>query len=308
MSRIDIGGIFLETERHGAPDRPAVLLIQGLGAPLTRWPMALVEALVAAGLQVIRFDNRDIGLSSWLDQLGRPDLGAFLRGETPRLLYSLADMAGDCIGLLDALGLRAAHIAGASMGGMIAQLCAALYPERCLSLTSIMSSSGNPLLPPPTPAALQVLLAPLPPRLDEQSVVADALRRQKVLMSPGYPTPEAELVAMFTAEYRRGFHPAGVARQLAAVLGGGDRRPLLARIQAPSVVLHGADDPLIPPACGRDTAAHIPGAELRLVPGMAHDFPVALAPVFAQAILAAARRAGDLSDFADSPAPGAPTP
>ena len=292
MPQISAGQLQLETERFGSADAPAILLIQGLGTPLTRWPLSLCEQLVAAGFQVIRFDNRDIGLSTQLDSLGLPDLMGFFQGLRPlNPLYTLADMAADSVALLDALQIDKAHIVGASMGGMIAQLVAALTPGRCLSLTSIMSSSGNPLLPPPTPAALQALFAPLPPGKDEASMVADAVRRQQVLMSPGYPTPLAELRAMFTAEYRRSFHPPGVIRQLAAFLMGGDRRPLLASIQAPTLVLHGEDDPLIPVACGRDTAASIPGAELRTIPGMGHDFPEALMPEFADAILAAVRRA-----------------
>lgn len=292
MPLIPAGSLQLETERFGPADAPAILLIQGLGTPLTRWPLSLCERLVAEGFQVIRFDNRDIGLSTQLDSLGLPDLMGFFQGRRPpNPLYTLADMAADSIALLDALQIDKAHIVGASMGGMIAQLLAALYPDRCRSLTSIMSSSGNPMLPPPTPAALQALFAPLPPGKDEASMVADWVRRQQVLMSPAYPTPEAELKAMFMAEYRRSFHPQGVARQLAALLTGGDRRSLLATIQAPTVVLHGEADPLIPVACGQDTAASIAGAELRTISGMGHDFPTALMPEFAAAILAAARRA-----------------
>jgi pimeloyl-ACP methyl ester carboxylesterase len=298
--RIDIGDLFLETEVHGDPAaRSALILIQGLGTPLIRWPRALIERLCDAGLCVICFDNRDIGLSSRMDKLGNPDLKR-LRGLNPfaptfvpvaTLPYTLADMADDTVRLMDALNIREAHVAGASMGGMIAQIVAASQPARCLSLTSIMSSSGNPLLPPPTPAALRAMFAPLPLGQTEAAIVADSVQRQKVLMSPAYPTPDDELTAQFTAEFRRGFHPIGVARQLAALLMGGDRRRMLAGICAPTVVLHGADDPLIPFACGRDTAASIPGAEFRIVPGMGHDFPAALAPTFAEAILDAARRA-----------------
>lgn len=289
MSLVHIGQLHgplqLEVERFGPPAAPAVLLIQGLGTPLTRWPLSLVQALVDAGCQVVRFDNRDVGLSSKLDHLGRPRLGALLRGEAVPVPYGLDDLAADALALLDALAITRAHVVGASMGGMVAQLLAARHPERCLSLTSIMSSSGNPALPPPTPAAQQALCAPLPESRDEAAVVEDALARQRVLMSPGYPTPEAELRAMFVAEYRRSFHPSGVARQLAALLRGGDRRPLLARLRLPATVLHGEADPLIPVACGRDTAAAIPGARLRLIPGMGHDFPEALMAQFAEAIL-----------------------
>jgi pimeloyl-ACP methyl ester carboxylesterase len=290
MSLIDIGALRLETESCGVATSPAILLIQGLGAPLTRWPLALVDTLVCAGYRVIRYDNRDIGLSSWMDALGAPRLKDFLPGQAMRPLYTLADMAADAVGLMDVLGIGAAHVVGASMGGMIAQLGAALYPARCLSLVSIMSSSGNPFLPPPTPAAQQALSKPLPLFKSEAAIVEDAIWRQRVLMSPAYPTSEAELRAMFTAEYRRGFHPAGVARQLMALMTGGDRRALLATIKAPTLALHGREDPLIPVACGVDTARSIPAAELRVLPGMAHDFPVALVPQFADAILATAKR------------------
>ncbi|MDR2260809.1 MAG: alpha/beta fold hydrolase [Azoarcus sp.] len=305
MSLIDIGKIELETVIHGEAGAPAVLLIQGLATPLTRWPAALIAQLTGAGLRVITFDNRDIGLSTRMDILGLPNIKRLMNAWTfappfaraPRLPalpipYTLADMAADAVKLLDALRIEAAHIAGASLGGMIAQLLAARHPRRCLSLTSIMSSSGNPLLPPPSPAALRALFAPLPRQRDEASLVTDGIWRQKALMSPAYPTPDEELRQMFIAEHRRGgFHPAGIIRQLAALLTGGDRRPLLLTIRAPTVVLHGTDDPLINIACGRDTAASIPGAEFRPVSGMGHDFPRALAPEFAAAILAAAHRA-----------------
>ncbi|MCL2590988.1 MAG: alpha/beta hydrolase [Betaproteobacteria bacterium] len=307
MSLISIGQLELKTVFYGTPGSPVILLIQGLGTPLTRWPTALIEQLAAAGFRVIAFDNRDIGLSSRMDALGLPDVQQMMGlqsfalpfpGMLPALSalptslpYTLADMAADAVGLLDALGVSAAHIVGASLGGMVAQLVATHHSERCLSLTSIMSSSGNPLLPPPTPAALHALFAPLPGERDEASLIKDSIWRQKVLMSPAYPTPDEELRAMFTAEYRRGgFHPAGVIRQLFALLTAGDRRMQLMTIRVPTVVLHGIDDPLINVACGRDTAAVIPNAEFRTIPGMGHDFPDALTGEFASAILSAVQR------------------
>jgi len=307
MSLIGVGQLELKTVFYGIPSSPAILLIQGLGTPLTRWPAALIEQLVAAGFRVIAFDNRDIGLSTQMDAFGLPDVQQMMRfqsfalpfpGMWPALSalpvslpYTLADMADDAVGLLDAVGVDAAHIVGASLGGMVAQLVATHHPERCLSLTSIMSSSGNPLLPPPTPAALHSLFAPLPGERDEASLIEDSIWRQKVLMSPGYPTSDEELRAMFTAEYRRGgFHPAGVIRQLLALLTAGDRRTQLMTIRVPTMVLHGLDDPLINVACGRDTAAVIPGAEFRTIPGMGHDFPGALAGEFASAIVSVAQR------------------
>jgi pimeloyl-ACP methyl ester carboxylesterase len=308
MSLINIGQLELETVIHApaAPDAPAILLIQGLATPLTRWPAALIERLVAAGFRVIAFDNRDVGLSTQMDVLGLPVVRPRM---TERLFsppspshsplsalpppYTIADMAADAVRLLDALHIESAHIVGASLGGMVAQLIAASYPRRCLSLTSIMSSSGHPLLPPPTPFALRSLFAPLPPQRDEAALVEDSIWRQKVLMSPRYPTSDENLRAMLTAEYRRGgFHSQGIVRQLAALLASGNRRPLLPSICAPTVVLHGTDDPLLNVACGRDTASCISNSEFRQIDGMGHDFPKALAPEFAAAILAAARRAG----------------
>jgi pimeloyl-ACP methyl ester carboxylesterase len=300
MSLINIGRLELETVTYGTPGAPAILLIQGLGTPLTRWPTLMIEQLTTAGFRVIAFDNRDSGLSTRMDVLGLPDVHQMFPGILPALSalpvsipipYTLADMAADAVNLLDAIGVEAAHIVGASLGGMVAQLVVAHDPERCLSLTSIMSSSGNPLLPPPRPAALHALFAPLPGARDEASLIEDSIWRQKVLMSPGYPTPDEELYAMFASEYRRGgFYPAGVIRQLLALLGAGDRRAQLMAIQVPTMVMHGLEDPLINIACGRDTAAVIPGSEYRPIPGMGHDFPKALAGEFASAILSAARR------------------
>lgn len=292
MPRIHANHIDLEYQSLGPETAPAILLIMGLGVPLTRWPDELCNALVSRGYRVIRFDNRDCGLSSHCDTAPVPDIGAALRNGQPlQLPYTLEDMAADSIGLLDALHIKQAHIVGASLGGAIAQVIAACYPERTRSLTCLMSSSGHPGLPPPTPAAAIALFAPLPANRDRESIVADALGRYRAIASPAYPTDPARLAAMFAAEYERSFDPRGVARQLAALIAHGDRRPLLARIQAPAVVVHGAADPLIPPACGQDVAEHIPGAELRLIPGMGHDFPLALVPLLADAITSAAARA-----------------
>jgi len=293
MPQITANHLQIEYESFGAESAPAILLIMGLGAQLGRWNLELCDALVARGYRVIRFDNRDCGLSSKLDAAGVPDIGrALRRGEPLTVPYTLADMAADCVGLLDALGIARAHIVGASMGGAIAQLVAALYPQRTLSLTSIMSTSSHPDLPPPTPAAAQALLAPLPATRDRERLIEDAIRRQLAVASPDFPSCPQRLRNLFAEEHERGFHPRGVSRQLAAFLASGDRRALLATIRAPTLVLHGADDPLIPVDCGRDVAAHIPGATMRVIEGMAHDFPLALTEVFAEAIASVAQ-AGD---------------
>ncbi|WP_300318852.1 alpha/beta hydrolase [Accumulibacter sp.] len=285
MSQITANNLQIEYEAFGPAEAPAILLIMGLGAQLSRWNIELCEALVDRGYRVIRFDNRDCGLSSKLDEAGVPNIGEALRSGVPIVApYTLADMAADSVALLDVLAIERAHIVGASMGGAIAQIIAALYPQRSLSLTCIMSTSSNPELPPPTREASHALLAPLPTTRDKESLVEDALRRQLAVASPDFPSCPERLRQVLVEEHERGFHPRGVARQLAAFLGSGDRRALLRTINVPTLVLHGADDPLIPVACGRDVAAHIPGAQMRVIAGMAHDLPVALTEVFANAI------------------------
>lgn len=295
MTQIKANGITIEYESFGPEDRETVLLIMGVGGQLTMWPVALCEELVARGYRVIRFDNRDVGLSSKLEELGAPNMGALMTalmsGKPSLAPYSLDDMAGDAVGLLDALGIRKAHIVGASMGGMIAQLVAANHPEHVLSLVSIMSTSGNPLLPQGKPEAMAALMAPPADPTNLEAVVARGVSAWKVIGSPGYPTDDATLREWILRDFRRSFYPVGMARQMAAIMTNGDRRPKLKTIKAPTVVLHGADDPLVPVAGGKDTADNISGAELRVVPGMGHDFPVSLAGIFADAIVAAAERA-----------------
>ena len=288
MTAILANKIELEYESFGREADPAILLIMGLGGHLTRWNLELCDLLVARGYRVIRFDNRDCGLSTHFSDAPVPDLRALQNGQPVSLPYTLDDLVADSVGLLDALGIEQAHLVGASMGASIAQIIAATYPQRALSLTSIMSTSGHPRLPPPTPAAVTALFAPLPPANDRDGVIANAIARHLPIASPGYPTPIGELQTLFGDEYDRAYYPPGVARQLGAVLAGGDRRPLLGTISCPTVVLHGRDDPLLLPDCAYDVAKHISGAQLRLIDGMGHDFPAALTPVFADAIGAAA--------------------
>lgn len=296
MPRIRANGIDIEYESFG-PESGAetVLLIMGLGGQLTMWPAELCEDLVRRGYRVIRYDNRDVGLSTRFEHAGMPDMmaifGALMAGRPAAAPYSLDDMARDAVGLLDALGIARAHIAGASMGGMIAQLVAADHPERVLSLTSIMSTSGNPMLPPARPEAMEVLMAPAASAGDWEAIAERGIKAWNTIGSPLYRTDERTLREKILRDARRAFYPVGIARQMAAVVANGDRREKLRRIKAPAVVLHGTDDPLVPVEGGRDTAENIPGAEFRPVSGMGHDFPVALMPVFADAIEAAARRA-----------------
>jgi len=293
MPRLAANSIELHYESSGAASAPAILLIMGLGAQLTRWNRELCELLVERGFRVIRFDNRDCGRSTLCDGLPLPDIGAALRGGLLSALpYTLDTMAADSVGLLDALRIDQAHLVGASMGAAIAQTIAARYPQRTRSLTSIMSTSGNPLLPPPTAAAAMALFAPLPASRERATIVADAIARQLAVASPDYPTPLADLERMFGEEFDHGFYPQGVARQLAALLASGDLRPLLRTIACPSVVVHGRDDPLIQLACGEDVNNTIPDSQMRVIEGMGHDFPVALSEAFADAICAAAARSG----------------
>lgn len=266
-----------------------MLLIMGLGCQMIRWNQEICDGLVARGFRVIRFDNRDCGLSTRCESFPIPDFRGFMQtGHFSALPYTLNTLADDAMGLLRSLGIAQADVVGASMGGAIAQIMAARYPESVLSLTCMMCSSGNPLLPPPTPEAMASLISPLPLGRDRETIVRDAIKRFKTIASPGFPTSTENLEALFGAEFDRGFYPAGVARQLAALMGNGDRRPLLQSIQCPTVVLHGKDDPLIPYPHGEDVANNIPKATLIGIEGMGHDFPKALTASFVEAITRAA--------------------
>lgn len=293
--RAAANGIELEYESAGDPDSPAVLLIMGLGTQMTRWPSALVDTLVARGFRVIRFDNRDVGLSTRIEAAGPPDMGAVMQavrtGGVPPVAYGLTDMAEDAVGLLDALGVDKAHIVGASMGGMIAQLIAALHPGRTMSLTSIMSTSGNPDMPRASDAALAVLGAPRPDDDDVEAIIERAAHGAAILGSPAYPVDPEVRRAAALADYRRAYYPVGAARHMAAIATAEDRRPLLRTIAAPTIVIHGSADPLVRVEGGRDTARNIPDAVMMEIPGMGHDIPEPLIPMIADAITEVARRA-----------------
>lgn len=294
MPQIEANGIALEYEEFGDTSAPPLLLVMGLGAQLTLWPIELVEALVARGFRVIRYDNRDIGLSHKMEGAKAPGMVRHILmkrvGLKPRVPYTLADMAADGVGLLDALGIDKAHVVGASMGGMIAQHIAFSHPERVLSLTSIMSTTGNPKLPPAQKEALSVLTR-RPRSMAESVLVEHGVKIGRTIGSPGYPADEERLRANATRDIRRSLYPAGMPRQLAAIIADGCRRERLKGVKAPTLVIHGECDPLVPPACGQDTAAHIPGAKLKTIPGMGHDLPLALADEIADAIAEHARAA-----------------
>lgn len=288
MAKVPANGIEIEFESFGREGDPAVLLIMGFGSQLTRWRVSLCEGLAAQGLRVIRFDNRDVGKSTHLSDLRVPRLPELMMkaaaGEPVDPPYTLDDMAADCAGLLDALGIERAHIVGASMGGMIAQLFAIHYPQRTRSLVSIMSTTGRRDLPPSTPEALAAISTP-PPSGEREDRIESLIALRKVIGSPGYPATEEELRASAEVDVDRApYDPAGLVRQMAAILAAEPRNAALGKVTAPTLVLHGAEDPLVRVEGGRDTAASIPGAELVIVPGMAHDFTEALTPVYLEHI------------------------
>jgi pimeloyl-ACP methyl ester carboxylesterase len=277
---ITSNGLKFEVESTGPEDAPAVLLTMGLGMQLVAWPDALIQALVKAGFRVVRYDNRDVGLSSHLDHLGQPQmLWQFLKSRVGLALkapYSLQDMAVDAIGILDALNIRRAHLFGVSMGGMISQRVAATAPERTLSLTSIMSSSGAPGLPGPgsevTRAMMQRPRSGVP-----QDVVDHTLEVFKLIASPAFPQDFPAYRQHLMEGVQRSYNPPGVMRQMLAVVSDTTRHELLARITCPTLVIHGTADPLVPIEGGRDTARRIAGARFEAIEGMGHDWPPGVA-------------------------------
>jgi proline iminopeptidase len=296
-------GLTFDVEDTGPRDAPAVLLIMGLGMPAALWPEGFVDALLAAGLHVIRFDNRDCGHSTHLrTPVATRRLPAAIARALLRLRvaapYTLDDMADDAAGLLDALGVARAHVVGASMGGMIAQVMAARHPSRVASLVSIMSSSGNPTprVALGKPRALRAILNRPRNPADVEALTDHLVRVFSVIGSPGFPSDPQIQRAHLARVAQRGYTPAGTARQLLAILASGDRRPQLARIESPTLVIHGADDPLLPVAAGVDTARHIRSARLEVIAGMGHDFPPALQ----------GRIAGMVIDWVRAAEPGEP--
>ncbi|MEO7390534.1 MAG: alpha/beta fold hydrolase [Ramlibacter sp.] len=276
--QVKANGIRIEVEDTGSDGsqvgRPAVLLIMGLGMQLIAWPALFVQALVDAGFRVVRFDNRDIGLSEHFDHLGVPNiLWESLKhriGLPVRAPYSLREMAADALGVLDALEIQAAHIVGVSMGGMIAQRAALAAPGRTLSLTSIMSSSGARHLPGPRPRVMRAMLG-RPRGTGEQEILDHYVNLFRVIGSPGFPIEEAVLRERVLAGTRRSLHPEGALRHMTAIAADSTRADELPGITAPTLVLHGRSDPLVPFACGQDTARRIPGAKLVGIEGMGHD-------------------------------------
>ena len=293
--QISANGISLEVEDHGSVSGEPLVLIMGLGMQLVAWHEDFVQQLVSRGFRVIRFDNRDIGLSQNFDHLGMPNLALeslkHVVGLPVKSAYSLADMANDTAGILDVLGIPKAHICGASMGGMVAQQLAVRHPQRVKSLTLMMTTSGARRLPGPSMKVRSALISRPEDPKNIDSVIAHYVRLYKMIGSPGYPASDDYLMQRLGRSVRRSYRPRGTARQLSAIVADGDRSALLAQIKQPTRVLHGLADPLVPVAAGRDLAAKIPGAKLDLVDGMGHDLPVPLWPRFIESISAAAARA-----------------
>jgi pimeloyl-ACP methyl ester carboxylesterase len=274
----DVGpsGIEVAYERFGDPDGPPVLLIMGLATQMLGWPDGFCEMLASRGVHVVRFDNRDVGLSTHLHDAPRPDVMAAVGGDTSSASYVLADMAADAVGLLDALELASAHIVGASMGGMIAQIVAIDYPDRVRSLTSIMSTTGDARVGQSTQAALRALLSP--PGSTREDAMERAVRVFRVIGSPGFELDVDELRDRTGRSFDRANDPQGVARQMLAVIASPDRTAGLRSVSAPTLVLHGADDSLVNVSGARATAEAVPGAELVIIDGMGHDLPQPLWP------------------------------
>jgi pimeloyl-ACP methyl ester carboxylesterase len=288
MPRLKANGLNLEYETFGSSSDPAILLIMGFSAQMIMWPEALCKGLADRGYQVIRFDNRDIGLSDKLDHLGEVNvMEAFMKaasGQSVASPYTLDDFAADSVGVLDALGIDAAHIVGASMGGMIAQLLAIHYPQRTRSLTSLMSTTGRPDLPPASPEAMAALTQPAPVERDAR--IAHTMKVWRTIGSkePFAADDEELRETAIRIVDRAPYHPPGIARQLVGILDSPPRHEMLGKVKKPAQVIHGADDPLINVAAGRDTAASIPGARLKIIEGMGHDFTSKLVPVYLQEI------------------------
>lgn len=294
--KVKVGDLELHYEDHGHEGDPAILLIMGLGAQLIWWPDALVTALVDKGFRVIRHDNRDIGLSTKLAHEAPPGARALMAtaffGRPLATPYKLDALAADAVGVLDHLGIRRAHIVGASMGGMIAQLVAATYPERVLTLTSIMSTSGRRELQKPALSLQLRMLKRRQTAAPRANKIAEVMNTLRLIGSPDHEAKlTAERRALAERAVDRSFYPDGARRQLGAIIASGDRAAALAKITAPTLVIHGAADRLVPPDGGEDTARLIPGAHLEIIPGMGHDLPGPLVPRIADLIAEHARAA-----------------
>jgi len=286
MPKAKVNNIEIEYETFGDPSAKPLLLVMGLGAQMITWEEEFCTKFVDKGFYVIRFDNRDVGLSTKFEEAGVPNIMkevmAVQRGKTISPPYTVEDMADDAVGLLDALNIEKAHICGASMGGMIVQIIAFRHPSRVKSLTSIMSTTGNPNLPQPKPEAMQVLLKPAP--TEREACIEESVKRRRILHGSGFPYHEDKIRELTAALYDRSFYPQGMARQLVAVLAAENRVPKLGSITVPTLVIHGGDDPLVSLEGGKETAESILGAEFIIIDGMGHSLPPEAWPQIVDAI------------------------
>ena len=275
MPNVTANGIQIEYETFGDKDKSPILLIIGISTQLIAWDVSLCEKLANAGHYIVIFDNRDIGLSSKLEDAGIPDVmaavGNFMSGKPVNAPYTYDEMADDAVGLLDALGIKNAHICGQSMGAAIAQTIAIRHPQRTTSLISIYGSTGNPELPPPAPYILQILTTPIPE--EREAWINQVVENNRLFHGSGFPFDEKWHRNLAERSYDRNFYPDGFYRQLLAGIAHGNRKPALTKLRIPALVIHGAEDPLVPVEAGKDTAEAIPNAELMLIEGMGHDMP-----------------------------------
>jgi pimeloyl-ACP methyl ester carboxylesterase len=294
MPKVQANGIQLEYETFGKASNPAILLIMGLGGQMILWPEEFCRELADGGFHVIRYDNRDVGLSTHIAHARRANLmqAGFMAmlGLPVRAPYTLKHMTDDAVGLMDALKLPGAHVVGASMGGMIAQTLAAHHGHRVKTLTSIMSTSGSRRLPGPS-LKIRMRLISRPEHGDRESLIRHSMQTWRMIGSPRYPASEAELRRKVERSFDRAHYPAGLARQLLAIMASGSRTQILRHITAPTLVIHGEQDPLIPVAAAYELARRIPNAHMELIPGMGHDLPAELLPAISGMILAHTRRA-----------------
>jgi len=295
MPRAHANGIEIEYETFGEPSSPPLLLIMGLGAQMISWDEDFCSQLAARGFHVIRFDNRDSGLSTLMEAAGPPDIATAISGN-PQPAYRLDDLAADAVGVLDALGIRAAHVVGASMGGYIAQLVAITHPERVLSLTSIMSGPSSAEGVPPKPEGAAVLMITPPATREERIKLGMSIRR--ALLGPGDPFDETYERARATRAVDRAYYAIGTGRQLVAILAAEPRLERLSKLKVPTLVIHGKDDVLVPVENGRIVAAAVPGARLIEFDGMGHDLPRRVWPEVLDAIVDTARKASVLQPHA----------
>lgn len=283
---IPVNDLEFAYDTFGNPSDPPLLLIGGLGMSLIGWDPAFCRLLAQHGLYVIRYDNRDVGHSSKLDQFSPPSILSLLKmiaHRSPPAAYTLNEMAADAVGLLDALGIKAAHVLGVSMGGMIAQTAAINHPDRVLTLTSIMSTTGDPELPLPQWRAILALIQPMPE--DKEAHIAQSRKVWQLFNGPAYPLDIGRHRLQIEMAQERGYHPQGTARQLAAIGASGSRRQALQQVDIPSLVIHGDADPLVPLEGGIDTAESLPNAKLHIIPGLGHAMPPEVWPLVIELIV-----------------------